>query len=209
MLKPLKNQSKKRIILINKIKDFTKEQLWQHILMVAFVLFCGWIFNKIIVSILFYIAHYFIRSAFDKQYHCKSTTWGKSVAICLWLSCTISFFAISITLPLNISLLSIIPVCYFISWVGYIAQDRIDCRIIIKKMTTKTIWQMEEKELADYCFAKGIRGDMLEFVVMKVYHDMKYEEISKELGYAVDTLKDWSPICKNKLGITSWKQHKN
>jgi thiaminase len=84
-----------------------------------------------------------------------------------------------------------------------------DCHKIIKKLQYKTIWQMAETELVDYCYAKGIRGDMLEFVVMIVVHEMKYEEIGKKLGYSVDTLKDWSPICKSKLGITSWKQHKN
>ena len=64
---------------------------------------------------------------------------------------------------------------------------------------------MTENELVDYCYAKGIHGDMLEFVVMVVIHNMKYEEIGKRLGYAVPTLKDWSKICKKKLDITSWK----
>ena len=68
---------------------------------------------------------------------------------------------------------------------------------------------MNDIELADYCYAKGIRGDMLEFVIMVVIYNMKYEEIGRQLGYAVDTLKDWSPKCKAKLGINSWKQDKN
>ena len=186
-----------------KIEKFFKEQLWQLLLVVAFLFFCGWVFDKIIVAILFAISHTVIRPKFEKQFHAKKTY------VCMFMTLTISFFGVAYCLPLSVSLLSTIPVCYFISWVGYIAQDRIDCKIIIKKLQSKTIWQMEEKELADYCFAKGIRGDMLEFVVMKVFHNMKYEEIGKELGYAVDTLKDWSPICKSKLGINSWKQHKN
>lgn len=186
-----------------KIELFFKEQLWQLLLVVAFLLFCGWLFDKIIVAILFAISHTVIRPKFEKQFHAKKTY------ICMFMTLSISFFGISYCLPLSISLLSTIPVCYFISWVGYIAQDRLDSIAVIKKLKHKTIWEMNENELADYCFAKGIRGYMLEFVVMKVYHQMKYEDIGKELGYAVDTLKDWSPICKNKLGITSWKQHKN
>lgn len=209
MLKNLKNQKTSKIILKLKIRDFIKEQLWQHILMVAFVLFCGWLFDKIILSPFFYIAHYVVRSRFEKQYHCRHSKRGIAISLCLWLSCTISFFAIAICLPLSISLISIIPICYFIGLFGYIAQDRLDCYKTIKKLQSKTIWQMSENELVDYCYAKGIRGDMLEFVVMIVVHQMKYEEIGKQLKYSVDTLKDWSPICKNKLGITSWKQHKN
>lgn len=209
MLKPLKNQSKKKILITNSIKNFIKEQLWQHIFMVAFVFFCGWLCDKLLISPFFYICHYVIRSRFDKQYHCKHTKRSVAIKLCLWLSCTISFFAFCIILPLSVSLLSCIPVCYFIGWIGYIAQDRIDCRLLIKKLQSKTIWEMDEHELADYTFAKGIRGDMLEFVIMVVVYQMKYEEISKKLNYSVDTLKDWSPICKQKLGINSWKQHKN
>lgn len=205
MLKTLKNQSTRKIILKNSIKCFIKEQLWQHIIMLSFVIFCGWLFHKIIISIFFYISHYVIRSLFEKQYHCRHSKRSIAIVMCLCLSCTISFFAISSILPLSVSLLSTIPVTYFISWIGYIAQDRLDCYEIIKKLKGKTIWEMDENELADYCYAKGIRGDMLEFVIMVVVYQMKYEEIGNKLGYAVDTLKDWSPKCKKILEITSWK----
>lgn len=185
-----------------KLEKFLKEA-WQLLLVIAFIFACGWIFGKVIVAILFATAHTVIRPRFEKQFHAKKTY------LCMVLTFTIAFFGIASCLPLNVSLLSCIPVCWFISWVGYIAQDRMDCYKTIKKLQSKTIWQMTENELADYCYAKGIRGDMLEFVVMVVIHEMKYEEISKHLKYSVDTLKDWSPICKNKLGISSWKQHKN
>lgn len=186
-----------------KLEKFIKEEVWQLLLVIAFLFLCGWLFDKIIISVLFAIAHTGIRPKFEKQFHAKKTY------LCMVLTLTISFFGIASCLPLTVSLLSVIPICWFISWVGYIAQDRMDCYKIITKLQSKTIWQMTENELVDYCYAKGIRGDMLEFVVMIVVHQMKYEDIGKLLRYSVDTLKDWSPICKNKLGITSWKQHKN
>lgn len=182
-----------------KLEKFLKEELWQLLLVIAFLFLCGWIFNKIIVAVLFAVAHTVIRPRFEKQYHAKTTY------ICLFMTLTISFFGISTCLPLNVSLLSSVPVCWFIAWVGYIAQDRMDCYKTIKKLQSKTIWQMTENELVDYCYAKGIRGDMLEFVVMILIHQMKYEEIGDRLGYAVPTLKDWSKICKQKLDIESWK----
>lgn len=194
---------KNKISLKLKIEKFFTEELWQLLIVIAFIFMCGWIFDKIIVAVLFAVAHTVIRPKFEKQYHAKKTY------ICMFMTLTISFFGITTCFPLGVSLLSAIPICYFIAWVGYIAQDRMDCHKIIKKLQYKTIWQMAETELVDYCYAKGIRGDMLEFVVMIVVHEMKYEEIGKKLGYSVDTLKDWSPICKSKLGITSWKQHKN
>lgn len=194
-MKTLKNQINKQL----KVEKFFKEQLWQFLLVLAFVCFCAWIFDKWIIAGMFCIAHLIIRMYFEKQYHCGITF------ICLFTTFIIAFFGIAYCLPLSISLLSVIPVCFFISWVGYIAQDRIDCHKTIKKLTDKTIWQMTENELADYCYAKGIRGDMLEFVIMVVVYQMKYEEIGAKLGYSVDTLKDWSPKCKKRLEIDSWK----
>ena len=182
-----------------KLEKFLKEEAWQLLLVIAFIFLCGWIFKKIIVAILFAIAHTVIRPKFEKQYHAKKTY------ICMFMTLTISFFGITTCLPLSTSLLSSIPICWFIAWVGYIAQDRVDCYKIIKKLQHKTIWQMNENELVDYCYAKGIRGDMLEFVVMILIYQMKYEEIGDKLGYAVPTLKDWSKICKQKLDIKSWK----
>lgn len=190
---------KNNIRLKLKLEKFIKEEAWQLLLVIAFVFACGWIFDKIIVAVQFAIAHTIIRPRFEKQFHAKKTY------LCMFLTLTISFFGIASCLPLSVSLLSCIPVCWFISWIGYIAQDRMDYYKTITKLKSKTIWQMTENELVDYCYAKGVRGDMLEFVVMILIHQMKYEEIGDKLGYAVPTLKDWSKICKQKLGITSWK----
>lgn len=192
-----------------KIEKFFKEELWQHILVVAFVCFCAWLFNKWILAPMVYLSDIIVRLQFEKQYHCTHSKHAIAVGLCMWLTCTVIFFTVAYCLPLTISLLSCLPISYFSAWIGYIAQDRLDIKIILKKLTNKTIWQMTENELADYCYAKGIRGDMLEFVLMVVVHQMKYEEIGAELGYSVDTLKDWSPKCKAKLGIKSWKQDKN
>lgn len=188
-----------RVKLQLNIEKFIKEQLWQMLIVFAFVFMCAWLFNKYVESVLFCISHTIIRMYFDKQYHCGTT------ALCMFTTLSVAFFGIASILPMSISLLSTIPICYLISWIGYIVQDRIDCLLVIKKLTSKTIWQMSENELVDYCYAKGVRGDMLEFVVMILIHEMKYEEIGNKLGYAVPTLKEWSKICKKKLGIQSWK----
>lgn len=188
-----------------KLEKFFKETIWQHILVVAFVCLCAWLFDKWILAPMVYFADIIIRMKFDKQYHCRHKIHKIAVALCMCLTCTVLFFTIALVLPLSVSLLSCIPIAYFSGWIGYIAQDRLDSLATIKKLKNKTIWQMNENELVDYCYAKGIRGDMLEFVVMILIHQMKYEEIGAKLGYSVDTLKDWSPKCKEKLNISSWK----
>lgn len=196
-MKNLRNQIIRRL----KFEKFLKEQLWEYLLVLSFVCFCAWLFDKWIIAIMFCISHLIIRMCFEKQYHCGKTY------LCLIITLTVAFFGIAYCLPLSVSLLFTIPVCFFISWIGYLAQDRIDCISTIKKLSSKTIWEMNENELAEYCYAKGIRGDMLEFVIMIIIYQMKYEEIGKKLRYSVDTLKDWAPKCKLKLGIKSWKHN--
>lgn len=196
-MKNLRNQIIRRL----KFEMFLKEQLWEYLLVLSFVCFCAWLFDKWIIAVMFCISHLIIRMCFEKQYHCGKTY------ICLITTLIVAFFGIAYCLPLSVSLLFTIPVCFFISWIGYIAQDRIDCISTIKRLSSKTIWEMNENELAEYCYAKGIRGDMLEFVIMVIIYQMKYEEIGKKLRYSVDTLKDWSPKCKEKLNIKSWKHN--
>jgi hypothetical protein len=98
---------------------------------VAFVVFMAWLLDKPIEAILFIISHIIIRARFDKQYHCGKT------AICIVTTLTIACFGILSALPLSLSLLSTVPICFFVSWVGYLAQDRLDLIEYKKKSNFK------------------------------------------------------------------------
>lgn len=128
MLKTLKTQSKKKIILAIKIKNFIKHQLWQHFIVVAFVCFCGWLFAKPFESLMFCISHSVIRPRFEKQYHCPTT------ALCLITTLVIAWFGISYLLPIGVSLLSSIPTGFAISYFGYVMQDRTDILKSLKQL---------------------------------------------------------------------------
>ena len=108
-----------RVKLQLKLEKFFKYELWQHIIVIAFVFLCGWLFDKIIQAVMFSVAHIVIRKYFDKQYHCGTT------ATCMFTTLSIAFFGIMYTLPLALSLLSTIPICFLICWIGYVVQDRI------------------------------------------------------------------------------------
>lgn len=184
------------------IRDFIKA-LPYHILVMGSVFITSLIFNKLPEAVCFLIAFFSLRYKFPTTYH------ADSIALCMVLTNAIFCLSIILCPPLYMYIFSSILFAYVDCLLLWIIQDRIECKKLIKKLQSKTIWQMSENELADYCYAKGVRGEMLEFVIMVVIEQMKYEEIGKRLGYSIDTLKDWSPICKNKLGISSWKQHKN
>lgn len=155
--------------------------------------------QKYIETAFLFIAFVALRYCFPKTFH------SKSVYRCVFYSIVVFWIGIPHTLPIAISLFSSVIIGFIITFILYKIADYVDCKERLFKLESKTIWQMTENELADYCYAKGIRGDMLEFVIMKVIYQMQFTEIGKKLGYAVDTLKDWSPICKKKLGIDTWK----
>lgn len=71
------------------------------------------LFNKWIEGSTFFICHWLIREQFPEQYHCTSH------AMCRLITSIVFFFGVSFILPLSWSLLSAIPICYFISWIGF------------------------------------------------------------------------------------------
>ena len=105
---------------------------------------------------MFCIAHTCIRNAFDKQFHFNST------AYCLSLTLAIIWFAIPITTSLTASLLGSIPIAFLICFFGFIAQDRVDLLIEVKRLENyanelllnlnhKDIYTMNEDELYEHC----------------------------------------------------------
>lgn len=120
MLKPLKKQSKKRLLLKIRLKRFLRKEMWQHCIVVAFLFVIAGLFNKCCETILFCISHCVIRAKFSKQFH-----FGK-ISYCLVLTLTVIWIGVSLTLPITMSLLSTVPVSFLISYIGYLCQDRAD-----------------------------------------------------------------------------------
>ena len=175
-MKTLKKQSKKKILLRNSIKEFLQKKLWQYILVIAFVLFSAWLFRKPIEAVMFCISHIVIRVGFEKQYHYKHRNRARGIAICLFITLTIIFFGVASCLPVEISLLSTIPICFLICWVGYIVQDRIDIMmenkqlqeefdIVLEKLKQEKnidVYSMTEDELRNFAKSKGLKEHIVD-----------------------------------------------
>ena len=192
-----------------KIEKFFVEQLWQILIVFAFIFSCAWLFDKYIEAILFCVSHLVIRAIFEKQYHCGTT------ALCMMLSLTIAFFGIMYTFPLELSLLSAVPMCWFISWVGYMAQDRIDFKAIstaleqqldnalktIEKLSNINIYQMTEDDLRQFGASKGLSEIQIDVLTMRVIEHLKISEICKYKHYGRTTIKYHIAEIKKKLGL--------
>ena len=181
-MKNLKLKSKTELLL--KIEKFFVEQLWQLLLVVAFVFICAWLFDKYAEAVMFCAAHVVIRQHFEKQYHCRTT------GLCLITTLTIAFFGIASILPVAISLLSTVPICWFISWVGYLAQDRMDALALNKKL--KALYCDEKVAFLMKCRNARLSERDTELALMYFYEHKKPKEI-------------WLWLCEqNRYEIIEW-----
>lgn len=181
-MKNLKLKSKTELLL--KIEKFFVEQLWQLLLVVAFVFICAWLFDKYAEAVMFCVAHVVIRQHFEKQYHCRTT------GLCLITTLTIAFFGIASILPVAISLLSTVPICWFISWVGYLAQDRMDALALNKKL--KELYCDEKVAFLMKCRNARLSERDTELALMYFYEHKKPKEI-------------WLWLCEqNRYEIIEW-----
>lgn len=201
---------------INKIRlklrfeKFLKEELWQHILVVAFVFICAWLFNKYVEAIMFCTAHIVIRKRFDKQYH------SGTAAVCMFITLSVAFFGILYTLPIALSLLSTIPMCLLISWIGYVVQDRADNirnnKILqnqldealakIKEYENIDLYKMTEDELRQYGASRGLSELQQDILVMRVIEHLKISEICRYRNYSRTAIKYHIAQIKQKLDIS-------
>jgi hypothetical protein len=201
-MKNSKQKSKtERLLALEKL---FKEQLWQLLIVVAFVSFCAWLFDKWAEAIMFCVAHTIIRRHFEKQYHCSTT------GLCLITTLTIAFFGISSILPITLSLLSTIPICCFISWVGYIAQDRLDALALNKKL--KDLYCNEKETLLMKCRNAGLSERDATLAIMYFYEKKTPKEIWLWLCQQnVYDIIEWDSIyvALNRIGQKLKKVDKN
>lgn len=162
-------QKKSKIERLLALEKLFTEQLWQLLIVVAFVAFCAWVFDKWVEAIMFCVAHTIIRRHFEKQYHCSTT------GLCLITTLTIAFFGISSILPITLSLLSTIPVCCFISLVGYIAQDRLDALALNQSL--KELYCNEKENLLVKCRKESLSERDTTLAIMYFYEKKTPKEI--------------------------------
>lgn len=174
MLKSLKKQSKQKILFKNKLKNFIVNQLWQHAIVLAVAGFYAWLFDKWWQAIMFAVSHSIIRPQFDKQYHCGTT------CQCLIVTLSILLFAIYFILPLELSLLSTLPITYLVCWVGYLAQ----CKVDSNKTLKRTFEQMTDDEFVDFCKSKHLSDEYIGYAKLILRKKLKGETLYNAMGYS-------------------------
>ena len=174
MLKTLKKQSKTKILLRTKLKNFVKNQLWQHAIVLTFAVFYAWLFDKWWQVAMFAISHTIVRPNFDRQYHSGPT------CQCIIVTLSILLFATYFILPLEVSLLSTLPITYLVCWVGYLAQ----CKVDADKQRKRTIEQMTDEEFVDFCKSRHLSDEYIAYAKLILRDKLKGETLYAAMGYS-------------------------
>lgn len=190
-----KNKQNHRLLMIKiQIRDFLIDDLWEYLIVFLSIILCSWLFNKFIEGIVLCISHTCIRNAFDKQFHFNKT------AYCLCLTLGIIWFAIPISLPLATSLLGSIPIAFLISFIGFVAQDRIDlikevkllnehATSLVMKLSHKDVYAMNEDELYEHCRNCGLDEEDCKIAYFVVIERLQGKELYEAVPYSEATIK--------------------
>lgn len=99
------------------MKRRTKNTILAVAVSVIAIFLPAFLLGKWVEGIIFFICHWLIREQFPKQYH------HILPAMCRLITSVVFFFGVSFVLPFALSLLSAIPINYFIGWVGFVKKE--------------------------------------------------------------------------------------
>lgn len=166
-----------------------------NIIMFGGIALLGIINQRYFETLFLLIAFFKLRDKFPTTFHCN-----RLLSCGFW---TLVVFAIAIphTLPITISLFSSIIIGYLIDFILYKMQLAVDNSNELKKIKSKSIWQMPEKELRQYGASKLLSEIQQDILVMRVIEHLKISEICKYRNYSRTTIKYHISQIKYKLNI--------
>lgn len=162
--------------LKSKIK--LKNTILAIIVSVVAIFVPAFILNKWVEGVIFFICHWLIREQFPKQYHCTSH------AMCRLITSIVFFFGVSFCLPLALSLFSAIPICYFISWVGFTKKQADDFEIKYERL------KQELEKKSEFNTDTCTETELIERCKELRFSDYK-QTIGNNIDLAIKLAYDW------------------
>lgn len=144
----------------------------------------AFLLNKIFEGIVFFVCHWLIREQFQKQYH------HIVPAMCRLITSATFFFGVSFILPFTLSLLSAIPINYFIGWIGFTKKQADDFEVQCERLREK--YCNEKENLLVKCRKANLSERDTILAIMYFYEKKTPKEI-------------WLWLCEqNKFDVIEW-----
>lgn len=158
------------------------------------------LFSKWIEGIVFFFCHWLIREQFPKQYH------HIIPAMCRLLTSVIFFFGVSFILPLGFSLMSAVPINYFIGWVGFTKKQadtfQTKCERLKAEIEAKNQFNTDtctEAELIERCRELRMSEENISLAVDLFIRKVPHKQLSEKYFIETDSIKKKRLRMKNKL----------
>ena len=184
--------------LLTKIK--VKNTILAIVVSIVAIFVPSLIFNKWIEGVVFFVCHWLIREQFPKQYHCTSH------ATCRLVTSVVFFFGVSFILPFALSLFSAIPICYFISWVGFTKKQADDFEIkylqIKRELEKKSEFNTDtctEEELIARCRELKFSKEKTELAIEFFINKTKQSELADKFCVDEKSIQQSKRRLKQKL----------
>lgn len=158
------------------------------------------LFNKWVEGIFFFFCHWFIREQFPKQYH------HVIPAMCRLITSVIFFFGVCFILPFGFSLISAIPINYFIGWVGFTKKQADTFQTKFERLKSeieeKNKFNCEtctEAELKARCRELGMSEESTLLAIEFFIRKTPYRDLAKKYFIEIDSINKKRQRMKNKL----------
>lgn len=182
-----------------KLKIFALDLAFELIVN-SIILTMAYFSNKIVETLLFYLAWRVFRFAVPKIFHFKGKTPLMSILGCMFCSCLVFGVAIHLMLPIQISIFSSVIVGILMNFILYKIQDYLDLKKQVAKETIN-IYTMTEDKLRKYAASKGLSEMMVDTLVLKVIHNYRWVEIRNERNYTRTGIDYHKQTIEKKLNI--------
>lgn len=122
--------SRKFLLSVKNMKAKTKNKILAVVVSATAIFLPSLLLGKWVEGFYFFVCHWFIREQFPKQYH------HIVPSCCRLITSATFFFGVCFVFPNAVSMLSAIPINYFISWVGYTKKKADEYEIKYKELKT-------------------------------------------------------------------------
>lgn len=160
----------------------------------------SFVLDKYIEGVCFFICHWLIREQFPKQYH------HIVPAICRLITSVVFFFGVSFVLPLTWSMISAIPICYFISWIGFTKKNADDYELkyerLKEELERKKAFNVDnctKSELVARCEELRFNKETINLCIEMFINKTKQSKLAEELCIEEKSIQQRKRRLKHKL----------
>lgn len=182
------------------MKTKTKNTILATIVSVVAIFVPTLIFGKWVEGVTFLICHTLIRPQYPKEYH------HILHSMCRLITSIVFFFGVSFVLPLSLSLVSAIPFCYFISWVGFTKKQADEYEVKYTKLKAQLEKKKEfnvdtctEAELIERCRELRFSAENTELCIDLFIRKIKQSDIADKLCIEEKSIQQRKRRFKQKL----------